>query len=414
MARTPYPPYDDKPINPYGKIGNGTNYGICRPSGASVDHSMFGFLSSTDAWFRRRDVASLTPWGIGGAADGAYDGVIFRWMDYYAFSDVQPWSSGPWNAPGMGDGPAFVAKHGVAGINGVAEAIETSDGGARQVPMSVKQWLSLIWLKAAVAHRAGLTSETYRDVLAFMHHREFSKRSNPWPNNDKDCPFPRIYTYTNQYLDAVVKLMRFFEGKTDDLNTLVFHFAGLVIDMRHVGRMRDGIPTPSPTPDPKPAPEKGWIAGASARAKKEVLAREGHGTTWPVVLVIRSGEFVKLVSDSVREANGMDWVDISTVGGSGWVPKQDFELAGEATKPTVPIFHEFEKPRLFTVGPGGATLRQWGHRSAAIWDNFKSGHKILMDGYYDDGEEVEGSQVWLVQDDDPRGRVHISGVVERI
>lgn len=405
FKRVPYPPYVDKPINPWNKLGNGANRGLLDPKGCSVDHSMWGFLSSTDAWFRRRDVGSLTPWGIGGAADGAYDGVIFRWMDYYAYQGIQPWSSGAWNPNGYGDGHAFVQKYGVAGINGVAEAIETSDGGARQVPMSVKQWTSLIWLKAAIAHRGGLTSDTYRQALAFMHHREFTKPSN------KDCPFPRIYNYTNQYLDATVKLMAFFEGKTNDLNSLVFRIARLVIDMRHVGRMRDNVP---PTPKPEPTPAKDWVAGASARAKKEVLAREGHGVDWPVVMVIKGGDFVKLVSSEVRTANGMEWIDIATVGGTGWVPKHDFDLASEETKPTGPVFHEFDEPREFTVGPGGATLRQWGNRDAAIWDNYRPGHKIVMDGYYDDGEEVDGSKVWLVQDADPRGRVHISGVVEKV
>lgn len=410
MAKVPYPPYRDKPINPHNKVGNGANYGLLKPNGASVDHSMYGFLNSTDAYFRLRSVGSLTPWGIGGSADGPqYDGVIFRWMDYYAYQNIQPWSSGPWNPNGYGDGLAFVQKYGVAGINGVAQAIETSDGGAQQAPMSPKQWKSLIWLKAAIAHRGGLTSDTYRQMLAFMHHREFTKPSY------KDCPFPRIYNYTSQYLGAVVQLMRFFEGKTDDLNSLVFRIAGLTIDMRDVGRMRDNIPTPDPKPDPTPTPKPGeWVAGASARAKKEILAREGDGLNWPVVMVIKGGDFVKLVSGEVRHANGMDWIDVLGINGSGWVPKQDLELASEETKPTKKVFHQFPEPREFTVGPGGATLRQWGNRDAAIWDNYSPGTKILMDGYYDDGEVVDGSPVWLVQHGDPRGRVHISGVREDI
>lgn len=410
--RVPYPPYQDKPINPHNKIGNGANYGLLDPKGCSVDHSMYGFLSSTDAWFRRRDIGSLTPWGIGGSADGpAYDGVIFRWMDYYAYKNIQPWSSGAWNPNGYGDGGAFVAKYGVQGINGVAEAIETSDGGARQVPMSVKQWTSLIWLKAAIAHRGGLTSTTYRQALAFMHHREFTKPSN------KDCPFPRIYNYTSQYLDAVVTLMAFFEGKENDINKLVFKFAGLTIDLRHVGRMRDNIPAPAPKPEPgKPAPipEKGWVAGASARAKKEVLTRVAPGTDAEFGMGIKGGEFIKLVSSEIRHANGMDWIDVASVNGTGWAPKQDFELASEETKPSGPIFHEFDKPREFTIGPGGATLRQWGNRDAEIYKHYKAGEKELFDGYYDDGEEVDGSKVWLVQDADPRGRVHISGVVGKL
>src|SRR5690606_4812132 len=169
--------FQDRPINPYSKINNGTNYGVCKPNGCSFAHSMVGTLSGTDAWFRRRDVASLTPWGIGCASDGALDGVIYRWMDYHAFTDVQPWSSGPANYPYYGDGPAFIRKYGVAGVNGFAQAIELSDGGNIRNPVSPKQWKSFIWLSAAIAHDGNITTETYRDKLAFMHHREITTPS---------------------------------------------------------------------------------------------------------------------------------------------------------------------------------------------------------------------------------------------
>lgn len=243
MNRVPAPPYDDRPINPYTKINCGVSYGSLKANGASVDHSMYGTLSGTDAYFRKRDICSLTPWGIGGMADGALDGKIYRWMDYHKYSDVVPWSSGPWIAPGMGDGPAYVAKWGVAGINGRAQAIETSDGGRNQYPMTVKQWHSLIWLKAYIAHTEGVMSEDIREVLAFMHHREFCIRSG------KDCPFPRIYNFTNAYLNAVVVLMQYFEGKHNDLNKLMFLIGNLTVDLRNVGRLRDLIVSPvKPTP----------------------------------------------------------------------------------------------------------------------------------------------------------------------
>lgn len=409
MARVPYPPYQDRPINPYMKLNNGVSYGLLAPNGTTVDHSMYGILSGTDAWFRRRDIGSLTPWGIGGAADGRLDGVIYRWMDYYAFEGIQPWSSGPWRAPGYGDGPGFVAKYTVAGINGVAEAIETSDGGANQYPMTQKQWTSLIWLKAAIAHRGGITSDTFRSLFAFMHHREFTQPAY------KDCPFPRIYNFTAQYLDAVVALMRFFEGKTDDLNTLVFRIGGLVIDLRHVGRMRDNLPTPpAPTPAPAPAPIKDWVAGASVRAKKEIIARQSPSTSGAFGMLIRGGEFAKLVDGKPREGNGMVWMDVLTVNGTGWVPQQDIELASKETTAPGPIFQDFTPNRTFTVGKGGATLRQWASTDSEILVmRIAPGTKIEADGYYF-GEEVDGDNRWIVQNDDPRGRIHAGALVESI
>lgn len=324
MANVPYPPFDDRPIDPYSKIGCGVSWGTCYPKGISFDHSMYGTLAGTDAWFRKRDICSLTPWGIGGPADGALDGKIYRWMDYGKFKDVVPWSSGPWRPPGIGDGPAYVALHGVGGINGFGEAIETSDGGSRQLPMSPKQWKSLIWLKAAIAHHRGVASEKVRDILAFMHHREICFHSG------KDCPFPRIYDYTEEYIGATLELMRYFEGKANDLNALVFRVAGLSIDFRDVARMRDGLV-------PKPEP----------------------------------------------------------------------------TVPTGPIFHDFTPNREFTVGAGGATVRQWASRESKILLTLPAGRKFLADGYYF-GEKVNNDNRWLVLNNDPRGRIHLSGVLERV
>jgi len=325
MPKVPFPPFDDRPINPYSKIGCGANYGVCDPHGVSVDHSMVGYLSSTDAWFRKRDVCSLTPWGIGGSADGALDGKIYHWMDYYAYDDVQPWSSGPWRAPGTGDGAAFVKKYGVDGINGFGEAIELSDGGDINTPVSPKQWKSLIWLKAAIAHKGGVTSDDIREVLAFMHHREFCILTG------KDCPFPRVYNYTNQYLDAVTALMAFFEGKTNDYDTLVHTVAGITLDFREVGRMRDGA-----------------------------------------------------------------------------------AIIPEPTIPTGPIFQDFTPNRTFTVGKGGATVRRWAStKSDIIVTYLKPGTKVEVDGYYY-GETVNGKNRWLVQNEDPRGRIHEGAFVESI
>lgn len=250
MARVPMPPFDDRPIDPIAKVGWGTNWGTFTRSGITDDHSMVGFLMSTDAWFRRFDVAALTEWGIGGSADGLLDGKIIRWVDRMKITNVHLWSSGPANYPYLGDGPAYIAKYGINGVNGRGEAIELSDGGDIYTPVSYKQWVSLIWLKAAIAHRDGVTSDKVREVLAFMHHREFCKRSEPWPNDDKDCPFERVYLFTDQYINAILGLMRYFEGKETNLDSLIFRVATFDIDLRFIGKMKETGHVPAPTPVP--------------------------------------------------------------------------------------------------------------------------------------------------------------------
>src|SRR5690606_12872344 len=133
-------------------------------------------------------------------------------------------------------------KYGVACVHRCAQAIEHTVGGNIRNLVSPQQWKSFIWLSAAIAHDGNITTETYRDKLAFMHHREITTPSY------KDCPFPRVYNFTDEYIDAIIRLMRFFVSKTDDLNTLVVKVAGITLDFRDVGRMRDkGIPAPKPT-----------------------------------------------------------------------------------------------------------------------------------------------------------------------
>lgn len=279
MNTVPFPPFDDRPINPYVKANAncGVSYGTFIPTGITYDHSMKGFLSSTDNWFRRIDVCSLTPWGIGGSADGVLDGKIYRWLDQSKMRDVVPWSSGPWNPPGMGDGPAFIAKYGVHGVNGRGEAIELSDGGNILTPMSYKQWVSLIWLKAAIAHRGGVTSKNFRTILAFMHHREITKRSVPTPNNDKDCPFGRVYMFTDQYIAAVVGLMAYFEGQNNNLETLVYTVANHKLDLRHIGRLRDRDTAPLPTPAPAKPIFKDYVPDRLLTIKHHATVRQYGG-----------------------------------------------------------------------------------------------------------------------------------------
>lgn len=314
MVKVPFPPFDDRPINPASKFGCGADPGVTTRTGNNFWHTMVGTLSGTDAYFRKRDICSLTPWGIGGVLDGALDGKVYRWVDFRT-TDGIPWSSGRWGPPGIGDGQAYVNTWGVFGINAKAEAIEYS--GMVNTPMTAKQWLMGIWLTAAIEHDAG---RAHDEALWHMHHREICKLID-----NKDCPFPRIYNYLGQYYPAIIALMAHVEGKPNQ--KLVHTIAGLTIDLRPIAAQA-GQPVPKP-------------------------------------------------------------------------------------EPTGPIFQDFTPNRTFTVVPNGATLRQYASRKSTVLATLPGGISLEADGYYF-GEKVDGENRWLVQNADPRGRVHLSGVVERI
>lgn len=197
---TPFPPYQIRLLAP--KFGAGMDQGKTKRTGNTAWHSMLGSLNGTDTYFRRLDIAASTHWGIGGSLDGNYDGVIYQWVQIG--SDRIPWASGPWRAPGYGDGSDYVNQYGVYGINAYAESIEFS--GMLETPMTVKQWLSGMWLTAAIAHAGGYRSDTAQ--LWNMHHREFTQPSF------KDCPFERIYLYTDAYQQGIRYIMAHYEGKS--------------------------------------------------------------------------------------------------------------------------------------------------------------------------------------------------------
>lgn len=320
MSKVPFPAYDDRPVDMVAKANArcGADHGSVKRTGRSVGHSMVGTLAGTDAWFRKLTICSMTPWGIGGSADGANDGKVFRWQDYTKGGPI-PWSSGKWNPPGMGDGPEYVRRFGVHGINAWAEAIELSDGGKITTPMSRKQWMSFIQLIAAIAHDGGMSAADVFEDLLHMHHREFCKRAEPWPNTDKDCPFPRVYEHTGSYLRAVQGLMHYAETGS---GPLVFTVAGIMLNFVDVfGK---------PVPKPAPAPAK-------------------------------------------------------------------------------PVYVNFEQDVELIAGKGGATVRQWGFRGSKELMTLPAGRKFLADGYYH-GESVAGDDRWVVMANDPRGRIHVSGV----
>lgn len=199
MVKTPFPPFEKRLLAP--KYGAGMDRRQTQRTGNTVWHTMVGTLRGTDAYFRLAWVEAATHWGIGGSLDGAEDGTIYQWVEIG--SDMEPWASGPWRPDGFGDGKRYVDTFGVPGINGSADSIEFS--GLVATPMTPAQWQKGMWLTAAIVHAGGRSSDEF---LWNMHHREFTQPSY------KDCPFKRIYDYTEQYQQGIVYILQHYEGKT--------------------------------------------------------------------------------------------------------------------------------------------------------------------------------------------------------
>lgn len=240
---TPYPSFFNRPLA--AKYGNGMDYGQMILTGNSTDHSMLGTLDGTDAYFRLAWVAAATNWGIGGALDGEKDGVIYRWIE--TPSMMIPWASGKWSPPGYDQGQAYVNEFGVQGINSKSESIELS--GHENTPVTIKQWQSLIHLKAAIAHAGGKTADQRK---WWMHHREFTQPRN------KDCPFERVYLYTAEYFQATIWIMEWYEGKTDVPEYATI--AGLRVPLPLDGKPPVVVPPASPiyVSFDKPYPAEVW------------------------------------------------------------------------------------------------------------------------------------------------------------
>jgi hypothetical protein len=246
--------------------------GQTKRTGNTVVHTMLGTLDGSDAYFRRGDVAASTNWGIGGSLDYAKDGVIYRWV---AIGDVRiPWASGPWNAPGWEDGQKYVNKFGVYGINAYADSIETS--GQQNTPVTVKQWASLVWLIAAINHDAGRGSEEF---LWSMHHREFCTPSY------KDCPWPRVYNYTVEYLKAIAQLMAGYEGKTVSDHAVI---AKLMIPLHF------DLPVQPVTPPHDPI-FVGFEKPRSATVVKGATGRQYGNTKAPILTYFQDGQLVPFI-----------------------------------------------------------------------------------------------------------------------
>jgi hypothetical protein len=227
MGKTPFPPITIRPLPD--KFGNGMDRGTRKRTGNTVAHSMLGTLDGSDAYFRRSDVAASTDYGIGGSLDGIKNGTIYQWVDVH--SNRIPWASGPWHYPGYGDGLKYFQTYGIYGINAYAESIEMS--GQQSTVVTTEQWQKFVWLVAAINHDAGRSADEF---FWSMHHREFCTPSY------KDCPWPRVYNYTNEYLKAISDLMLSYEGKTISDHAMI---AGKAIPLPIGQGTQPDVPAPN-------------------------------------------------------------------------------------------------------------------------------------------------------------------------
>lgn len=258
LGRVPPPPIQKRLITTK-RVGHGRDPDAQRTPKFSVVHSMVGTLLGTDDWFRRDDVEALTDFGIGLYNDTDGDGYadIYQWNDPYG--RTIGWASGPVEIP-FGDGPrALAAFGGPAGVNRYGVSIELDDAGTIATPVTAAQWSSLCWLLAYWHDRMGQTAATFDWNL---HHREFTGTAY------KDCPFARVYLFTDAYQAVVKAIMRFYQ------EGVPYPAAGMTINGRVIKLPTAGrIPT-TPT---IPAPSTGGKPVVYPEGMDEGLARAWFG-----------------------------------------------------------------------------------------------------------------------------------------
>jgi hypothetical protein len=218
MAETPYPAIIERPLpDKFGRGMTWTPRWIHGLAEADWWHSMLGTLWGTDAFFRLISTLAATDYGIGGSLDGAYNGKIFRWINYFDRPNTAGWASGYSSQPDFdGDGAALIQKYGWRAVNGTGRSLEFS--GMIDTPVTKEQWASGIHLSAAIHHRE--IKQGYEEFAWNMHHLEVA---------EKDCPFPRIYRYTLEYQAGIRSIMEHFETGRDMPDTV--QIAGLTVPL---------------------------------------------------------------------------------------------------------------------------------------------------------------------------------------
>ena len=232
-GRTHYPPFLDRPLPD--KFGAGMSWMSRYPATGTFEHSMVGWLWSTDTYFRFWTTQAATDWGIGGQGDGDQDGVIIRWIDHKKRRNAAGWASGYDNDFDFDtNGAAYIQKFGHRAMNGGGRSIELS--GLVNTPVTSKQWRSMIHLTAAIHHDPEELNQGYEEFAWNMHHRDVA---------EKDCPFPRVYTYTQEYQAAIVLVMKSYETGADIPETVMIGNTKVWLP---TGETTAGVVTPPAAP----------------------------------------------------------------------------------------------------------------------------------------------------------------------
>src|SRR5436190_2270944 len=164
FGRVKHPPFEDRLIadnQNFAWDALGPRYAL-----GVVQHTMVTSLWSCDAYFRAGAAKGLTDYGIGGATDGADDGLILRWNDPMGAAhpgvsaDRWPWASGPCR-DSSGDAVAFIKKYGPNAVNGYLVSIERSDGGDPNIPASNKYIDSFVALATYYADQGRVPWSDY-------------------------------------------------------------------------------------------------------------------------------------------------------------------------------------------------------------------------------------------------------------
>jgi hypothetical protein len=198
FGRVPHPPYVDKIVtnSAWNDLGPRNALGVCR-------HSMYGTLQGSYNYIKPGGGGqALWDYSVGGATDGANDGVIWRHND--PKGRRSGWANG--GSDGLeGDGPLFVRTLGIDAINRDIVSIERSDGGNyNSQPMSAKQFESISQLVAWVFDQARVPWNQYPfnphvGCVTDMLHKEFAT---------KDCPFPPVYSEITRLQNRTRSIMK--------------------------------------------------------------------------------------------------------------------------------------------------------------------------------------------------------------
>lgn len=146
-----------------------------------IIHTMIGYLSGTDAYFRSQGYTGTeSHFGVGGSWDGTHDGEVWQWQDLAHTADAQY------------EG------------NAIATSVETSDGARDGVPWTTKQVEAIIklgvwWCKQTGNPARMVQAPTER---GFGWHAQF----RVWNKAGHNCPGPvRLKQYKEQVVPEIAR-----------------------------------------------------------------------------------------------------------------------------------------------------------------------------------------------------------------